>query len=44
MALQSSKYYNNFRLILIILGVFLGGIGITVFLLFFEGESPVVKS
>ena len=43
MALQNAKYYNKFRLISIILGVFLGGIGIAAFLLFFEGESPVVN-
>ena len=43
MALSSSKYYNNFRLLSIILGVVFGAAGIVVFLLFFEGESPVVS-
>jgi hypothetical protein len=43
MALSTSKHYNAFRLIVVSLGVFLGGAGIVVFFLFFEGENPLVN-
>ncbi len=43
MTLSNSKYYFNFRLLLTVLGLIFGGAGIVVFLLFFEGESPVVN-
>jgi murein DD-endopeptidase MepM/ murein hydrolase activator NlpD len=43
MVLSSSKHYNNFRMVLILAGILLGGAGIGAFLLFFEGESPVVN-
>jgi murein DD-endopeptidase MepM/ murein hydrolase activator NlpD len=43
MALSSNKYYNNFRILFIILGILLGGSGIVVFFLFFEGEEPIVN-
>jgi murein DD-endopeptidase MepM/ murein hydrolase activator NlpD len=43
MALNSNKYYNNFRIVFIILGILFGGSGIVVFFLFFEGEEPTVN-
>ncbi len=43
MTLSNSKYYNNFRLLLIVLGIVFGGSSIVIFFLFFERESPVVN-
>lgn len=43
MALSTNKFSNYHTTILIILGVVFGITGIVLFILFFEGEPPVVK-